>query len=220
MSGVRWRVRDFRRATISSFNALRKIFRPAEGIFSHGEERFSRVDDGFTEMPRQAGRGRHNGASMNKSNSSSPTKADAGLVRRLQIREHRKWRTLVSERVGVGHGGRSDQVVHVVDTALDRYRQAEVVRRSGQCPQSQGPTRAEKRPRAPRVRFSAHPARVRIGPARWPPLTVVYRSSDSGAAGSPAKVVDRDGGADPAIDKTDKSFIEVAPEWRRHTRRQ
>ncbi|BBX73988.1 hypothetical protein H7H78_13480 [Mycobacterium shinjukuense] len=47
-------LRDFRRATIGSFNALREEmterFSRVEDRFSRVEERFSRVDDGFTEM--------------------------------------------------------------------------------------------------------------------------------------------------------------------------
>ncbi|MFV4719791.1 hypothetical protein ACNJUH_11225 [Mycobacterium tuberculosis] len=46
--------RDFQRATIGSFNALREDFTALREEmterFSHVEERFSRVDDGFTEM--------------------------------------------------------------------------------------------------------------------------------------------------------------------------
>lgn len=46
--------RDFRRATIGSFNALREDFTALREEmterFSHVEERFSRVYDGFTEM--------------------------------------------------------------------------------------------------------------------------------------------------------------------------
>ncbi|WP_042915365.1 hypothetical protein [Mycobacterium canetti] len=54
-------LRDFRRATIGSFNALREDFTALREEmterFSQVEERFRRVDDGFTEM-----RGRLDGA--------------------------------------------------------------------------------------------------------------------------------------------------------------
>jgi hypothetical protein len=54
-------LRDFRRATTSSFNALREEmnerfaqveerFSRVDGHFAHIEERFARVDDGFIEM--------------------------------------------------------------------------------------------------------------------------------------------------------------------------
>ncbi|WP_041180579.1 hypothetical protein [Mycobacterium canetti] len=47
-------LRDFRRATIASFNALREEmterFSRVDERFSHVEERFCRIDDGFTEM--------------------------------------------------------------------------------------------------------------------------------------------------------------------------
>ncbi len=84
---------------------------------------------------------------LSSNNSSRPRPMpQSACVRRLQIREHRKWRTLVVSN-GVDHnGGRSDQVVHVVDTAKLTGIDGRVVRRSGQCPRSPGSaTTAEKK---------------------------------------------------------------------------
>lgn len=98
--------RDFRRATIGSFNALREDFTALREEmterFSHVEERFSRVDDGFTEMRGKLDRAAAgNSASSSSSNNSSPTKADApGSAQYGGCRSGNigKWRTLVVSR--------------------------------------------------------------------------------------------------------------------------